>query len=491
MSKIRKILGIFALFSMCLLNLPSMAKAEEINVSFNPVPYTYYRMPELSGTVDDPDAFVTVVVGSSFGVGANNPGNGTWYIPAGEYGPFEDGTYNVMVIAENFNTGGYTELTAVNALTIKDDYVAPPEIFMEDQIDGDNATSFSITGLMEFRNLFGSSNLEISDTFHSPITLFSFSDWNGNLDFGSTDITSLWDGPITIKAQAVDDSGNESKYTIKTIHKDTATLVTPVTNADSIIKQQNQSNFVISGNGFPNSEINYYFKDFSGIKKTGKCSIDGSGHFSAIVDLSSLADGNIVMYVSSRLGDQISKMTSTTLFKTTVGPEVYDVNIDTDRQADVFNLNMWGLTIPNCTLKYSFKAGDKNIEGEIVADENGDFNISDLDLHTLPDGEIVFTMSSINEFGNEGECITRIVIKETIADDGDTDEEDNPDPVVEPIASIDSRNGITVLATSIDEASDLLINNSLPVTGPNSMAVLILSGLALLAGILVRRLKIG
>ncbi|HPC18131.1 MAG TPA: Ig-like domain-containing protein [Candidatus Hydrogenedentes bacterium] len=56
--------------------------------------------PPLSGTVDDPEATVTVTVASATYPAANH-GNGTWSVPDNTITPLADGTYNVAAAASN------------------------------------------------------------------------------------------------------------------------------------------------------------------------------------------------------------------------------------------------------------------------------------------------------------------------------------------------------------------------------------------------------
>ncbi|WP_336174987.1 Ig-like domain-containing protein, partial [Alloalcanivorax xenomutans] len=75
--------------------------------------------PELTGTVDDPDASIVVSVGGNDYVATNN-GNGTWTLADGDLPALTDGDYTVTVTGSD---GAGNEGTATGTVTI--DTVAP------------------------------------------------------------------------------------------------------------------------------------------------------------------------------------------------------------------------------------------------------------------------------------------------------------------------------------------------------------------------------
>ena len=73
--------------------------------------------PELTGTVDDPTATISVDVGGQTGVTATNNGDGTWTLPDDTLAALANGTYDVVVTATDTALNVGTD-TTTNELTI-------------------------------------------------------------------------------------------------------------------------------------------------------------------------------------------------------------------------------------------------------------------------------------------------------------------------------------------------------------------------------------
>lgn len=87
---------------------------------------TTNRQPELTGTVDDPTAIVTVTINGHTHTATNN-GDGTWTLPAGTIAPLASGDYDVTIAARDA-AGNSSTVQIVFTVNASDDlgFLLPP-----------------------------------------------------------------------------------------------------------------------------------------------------------------------------------------------------------------------------------------------------------------------------------------------------------------------------------------------------------------------------
>ncbi|MEQ8427487.1 MAG: Ig-like domain-containing protein, partial [Gammaproteobacteria bacterium] len=102
------------------------------------------QRPQLTGTVDDPNATVVIDVGGQTGLVATNNGDGTWTLPDNTINPaLAEGSYDVTVTTTDV-AGNVDNNTISNALVI--DTTAPVPTITVDPVTADNIINASEAG---------------------------------------------------------------------------------------------------------------------------------------------------------------------------------------------------------------------------------------------------------------------------------------------------------------------------------------------------------
>jgi len=174
-------------------------------VNINPLK-TGDRTPQLTGSVDDPEAIVTVTVNGKAYSATNNK-NGTWTLLDNTIAPaLADGTYSVVVSAKDINGNLGTD-TTINELTID---AALPQVLVRpiDTITGEegNAGSFQVV-------------LNRQPTANVVLTFKSSDATEGIPKIAQITFTpSNWNTPQTIAVTGIDDRAIDGNiaYSIKT-----------------------------------------------------------------------------------------------------------------------------------------------------------------------------------------------------------------------------------------------------------------------------------
>ncbi|WP_425389778.1 leucine-rich repeat domain-containing protein [Ekhidna sp.] len=158
------------------------------------------RSPELSGNVNDTTAIVTVIVEDNDYLAALNTADSTWTLAEGLIQPpLEDGTYDVVVLAEN--QFGVASDTTLNELRLD---ATAPEVFVDNI--GTSIVSPELTGFITDTTATITINVAGRGDFTPEINA-SDSTWSIPAGTISPDITE-GESPVVITATAEDSLGN-------------------------------------------------------------------------------------------------------------------------------------------------------------------------------------------------------------------------------------------------------------------------------------------
>jgi len=162
---------------------------------------TNVTSPELTGTVDDPAATITVDVNSSGPLAATNNGNGTWTLPGGLIPAIAvDGKYDVLAVAEDAATNDGSDLT-VDELTI--DTLAPvPD--MSPIVTADSTPA--LTGTIDD----DSAGLMITVAAQTVTATVASGTW----EVADGVLSSLSDGIYDVELASSDPAGNSDSVTV-------------------------------------------------------------------------------------------------------------------------------------------------------------------------------------------------------------------------------------------------------------------------------------
>ena len=205
--------------------IPTGEDDEAPTVTFNDL-ITNDTTPQLTGTVDDPNAEVIVII-NDVEYQATNNGDGTWTLADDVVAELKDGTTAVTVIAtDNAGNKGSTKGEVII------DTTAPTTG------DGTNTLAFNDGGA-ELLNAAEASNVTLAGTVETGATVNSITitdgtntivvssaditvDTNGNVSVTGQDLSAFNQGELTVSMQVTDTAGNTGTVT------DTTTLDTTI-----------------------------------------------------------------------------------------------------------------------------------------------------------------------------------------------------------------------------------------------------------------------
>ncbi len=162
------------------------------------------KTPPLHGTVDDPDAKVTVTVAGETYEAINN-GDGTWTLPDNTIAKLTDEEYTVVVQATD-KVGNVGEDTGKLIID-----TTPPNVTVDDLLTNDNTPP--LHGTVD------NPDAKITVTVNGE-TYEAINNGDGTWTLPDNTLPPLSDGEYEVKAEAVDEEGNvgegEGKVTIDT-----------------------------------------------------------------------------------------------------------------------------------------------------------------------------------------------------------------------------------------------------------------------------------
>ena len=230
------------------------------------------------------------------------------------------------------------------------------------------------------------------------------------------DLSSLQDGDVVFEISQVDDAGNISPLTTKTLQKDTFGPTNVTLDSLPTIFSGNVTDYTLSGMAEPQITLDMVLSDgTTDITKT--ITTDSSGFFTLPVDMSSLKDGDItVSFVAKDAAGNTSDIAPITLHKDTAAAEA----VLTDLAPYVNSLNQNEFSINGTSVE---DGADVNIvisDGSTAITKttgvvDGRFT-ERFDLSSLADGRLTVDLAQTDRAGNTSTIQSTILEKDTIVD---------------------------------------------------------------------------
>jgi len=236
-------------------------------------------------------------------------------------------------------------------------------------------------------------------------------DQDGNWTITDIDVSNLDDGTITYTVNAIDGAGNTGSD-MRTATK-TTVAITSITDP---IGAASQSHVVITGTGQAGATVTVLVSDgdVSSSEYTTTIGQDGNWTIEDI-DVTTLADGSLVFLVSADDGSGNIATAVKDATKDTQGPALLvesitdTVNIQSNGFADAS-----GTSVPGATVQ--IVASDGNLTSgpfTTTVDQNGNWLIEGIDVSTLADGTITFSITATNGSGTTTKSAS--AVKDTVA----------------------------------------------------------------------------
>jgi hypothetical protein len=210
------------------------------------------------------------------------------------------------------------------------------------------------------------------------------------------DLSSLADGDIHFTASVTDAAGNSSLNTSMT-SKDASgeeILWGPL----ATVTATNQASFPVKGSGEVGDTLALSATD-GAVTVSGSATVDATGHWSAALDLSSLADGDIHFTASVTDAAGNSSLNTSMTSKDASGEQIVWAALATVTAANQASFPVKGSGEVGDTLALSATDGAVTVSGSAVVDASGHWSTA-LDLSSLADGDIHFTASVTDAAGN-------------------------------------------------------------------------------------------
>ena len=239
---------------------------------------------------------------TSYTVSATPQGGGAAITATGSSSPItvtgltNGTTYNVSVVATNA-VGNSAASNVLTATPGDFDPPAAPTVSITDPINVANQATVVVSGTGEVG---ATANISVDDANAATPAVTTTASVGESGYSGSVDASSLDDGTITATVTLTDTGGNTGPAGTDTATKDTTPDAPTVTISPDPINATNQTAVTISGIGEANGTANITVNDTNGATPaiTTTAPIDGSGAYSATLDLTSLSDGTITASVT-------------------------------------------------------------------------------------------------------------------------------------------------------------------------------------------------
>ncbi|MBS4211640.1 LysM peptidoglycan-binding domain-containing protein [Neobacillus rhizophilus] len=228
------------------------------------------------------------------------------------------------------------------------------------------------------------------------------------------DLSNLNDGDIRFEISQVDQAGNMSPLTVKTLNKDTLGPSSIQFNQPSSIFSGNVNTYKLSGTAEPLITLDLTISD--GVTSLIKTTVtDSRGNFSLPVDVSSLKDGDIIVaVVATDAAGNRSQLQPLTITKDTTAPEVPVTTMAP--YVNLLNQNQFSVSGSSveegASVKTTVSDGTTNIVKNTMI-SNGKFNLN-FDLASLKDGNLTLEIMLIDKAGNASIVQTSTVVKDTV-----------------------------------------------------------------------------
>ncbi|WP_280565002.1 Ig-like domain-containing protein, partial [Chromohalobacter sp. 48-RD10] len=385
--------------------------------------------PALSGTVDDPDATVTVTVDREEYAATNN-GDGTWALAAGTV-DLAEGDNAITVNATDPAGNPATPVTE----TVSVDVTAPAEgdntvSFGDDVYNAADADTATLTGQVEDGATIDTLTIA-SANGSDPVVIqgddITLED-DGSFSY-TADLTGLPDGDLTATLSIADAAGNSGTVT------DTATLDTTADAAPTASLTSDDGDGLINADeaGTASYTVGGLDPDATAVASftdgTTTVTADVAADGTISVDLSSLTDGEITssLAITDEAGNSATVAGESVTLDTTAdaAPTASLTSDDGDGLINADEAAATSYTVsglgPDATAVASFTDGTTTVTADVAAD--GTISV---DLSGLADGEITSSLTITDEAGNSATVTSDSVTLDTTAPTVEIDALDDP-----------------------------------------------------------------
>jgi len=374
----------------------------------------------------------TGTVGASISVVASSGGtstapatttvaaNGTWSISGINVLTLPDGTITYTVTATENGTTDTKTITAIK------DTVAPTvdatSVTNPVNSSNDDATSVSGTGTVD-----ATVSVVASDGTNSTAAKTAVVDSNGQWTVSGIDVTALADGTLTYTVTITDANGNTATDTITTI-KDAQAPSLTVNTIPAFINASTQGDFSISGTASAGSTVTIAFAGINGATIPNRTVTVGENGTWTIddINLSSLPDGTVSFTITATDAASNTTQVARSSMKNTVTEVAITDATDPINAANETAATISGTGEAGASVVVVISGGENEVTTTaVVVGSNGTWTVTGIDLSTLDDGEITYSVTATDEAGNTD--VAEIdAIKDTVAPALDVESVTNP-----------------------------------------------------------------
>jgi len=337
---------------------------------------TNNNRPQLTGTVNDNAAVITLQVGSQ-NVTATNNGNGTWTLAANTLTALADATYDVIVSATDA-AGNVGNDATTNDLTVD---TTAPLVTVDPLTTTDNRPQ--LTGMVN------DPTATVSITVATQ-TVAATNNGDGTWTLADNALATIADGTYNVAATATDTFGNAR--TDSTTNELTIDATAPTVTVNTLSTNNNRPALsgTVNDNGATIS-VTVAAQTVSAVN-------NGNGTWSLPVNtLTTLADGtyNVTVTGTDVLGNVGTDATTNEL---TIDATAPVVTINTLVVAD--HTPALSGTVNDTTATISVHVGSQTVSA--TNNGNGTWTLADNTLTTLADGVYDVDVSATDTFSNVG-----------------------------------------------------------------------------------------
>ncbi|WP_413616117.1 Ig-like domain-containing protein [Halomonas cupida] len=381
--------------------------------------------PALSGTVDDPDATITVTVdGTDYD--ATNNGDGTWSLPDGTLAELPEGDSTVTVTATDaagnetvvdetvtVDTTGPSDGDGLNSIAFDDGG--------DELLSADEAANVTLSGQVEPGNTITS--LVISDgTNEVTVAAADISiDAAGVVTVAGQDLSGLADGELTVTAEVEDEAGNTGTITDTTTldttaPDDTLNSVSFDDGGDELLSADEAGSVTLSGQLEPGNAITSLVISDGTNEVTvdpADISIDAAGVVTVVgQDLSGLVDGELT--VTAEVEDAAGN-TGTITDTTTLDATAPTVALDPLTTNDTTPALSGTVDDPDATITVTVDGTDY----DAINNGDGTWSLADDSFPALAEGDNDITVTATDTAGNSRSVPGVVVVDVTPPETGD------------------------------------------------------------------------
>jgi hypothetical protein len=349
----------------------------------------------------------TGTAGATISVVVSNGGNstapqtttvaagGTWSIGGINTSALADGTLTYSVTASD--TAGNTNTTS---MAVVKDTVAPSvavSMVVPDPINAENQDDVTISGTGQAG---ASISVIVSDADESTSTFTTTVTAGGTWSISGIDVSSLDDGTLTFSVTATDSANNTTTIST-TAQKDTVIEPTTIGDVTDPINAADAATVAISGTGEAGAAITIVAGDGENVTDPVMTTVAANGTWAATIDVTSLNDGTITFSVVAidTAGNEDSAETTAekdTLTNVTISEVTDPIGI-----ADADSTAVAGTGEAGATVSVVVSDGANSTAPQMaVVAAGGTWTISGIDVSSLNDGTLTYTVTITDLAGN-------------------------------------------------------------------------------------------